>query len=228
MPDFLSHAVSFLQSLPSGVRAVLVLVGGWLVAFVLRFALTWLLDLVRFNAACDRVGISEFLRKGQSRHRPSRLVGLTAYWLVLLIALLQMSRILDIKVVTSFSDRLASTVPGLLAALFIGIIGVVVVSFVGNFVMTVARNAGLAYAALLTRAVKAAGYVLVVGIALEQIDVSGTLIATMLQLLFGAVVFGLALAFGLGCKDIARDAATRFLQNMRERRRADGRTDLEG
>jgi hypothetical protein len=50
----------------------------------------------------------------------------------------------------------------------------------------------------------------------------------MLQLLFGAVVFGLALAFGLGCKDMARDAATRIVQNLREKRRADGRADLEG
>jgi hypothetical protein len=48
------------------------------------------------------------------------------------------------------------------------------------------------------------------------------------QILFAALVFGLALAFGLGCKDIARDAAMRFLQNLREKRRTDERADLEG
>ncbi len=36
------------------------------------------------------------------------------------------------------------------------------------------------------------------------------------------------LAFGLGCKDLARDAAARFLQNLREKRRTDSRPDLEG
>ncbi len=228
MHELVSVASAFLTSLPLVVRALLVLGGGWLSAFVLRWFLTWLLDLVRFNRACDRLGISEFLRKGQARHRPSRLVGLLAYWTVILVALLQMSRILDLKVVTTFSDRLASTVPGLLAALFIGIIGLVVVSFIGNFVMTVARNAGFAYAALLARVVKVAGYVLVIGLALEQVDVSRTIVSVLLQLLFAAVVFGLALAFGLGCKDLARDAASRWLQNLRERRRADGRPDLEG
>ncbi len=228
MHELVSVVSGFLTSLPLVVRALLVLGGGWLAAFVLRWFLTWLLDLVRFNRACDRLGISEFLRKGQARHRPSRLVGLLAYWTVILVALLQMSRILDLKVVTTFSDRLASTVPGLLAALFIGIIGLVVVSFIGNFVMTVARNAGFAYAALLARVVKVAGYVLVIGLALEQVDVSRTIVSVLLQLLFAAVVFGLALAFGLGCKDLARDAASRWLQNLRERRRADGRPDLEG
>lgn len=228
MHDFFSPAVAFLQSLPSVVRALLVLVGGGLAAYFLRFFLTWLLDLVRFNRACDRLGITEFLRKGQARPRPSRLVGLLAYWTVLLVALLQMSRILDIKVVTTFSDRLASTVPGLLAGLLIGIIGLAVVSFIGNFVMTVARNAGFAYSALIARVVKIAGYVLVVGFALEQVDVNRSMISTMLLLLFAAVVFGLALAFGLGCKDLARDAAARFLQNLREKRRTDSRPDLEG
>jgi len=228
MHNLLPSVTTALQSLPPILRAILVLGGGWLAAFVLRWFLTWALDLVQFNRACDRLGISEFLRKGQAMHRPSRLVGLLAYWTVLLVALLQMSRILDIKVVTAFSDRLASTVPGLLAGLFIGIIGLVLVSFIGNFVMTVARNAGFTYAALLARVVKIAGYVLVVGLALEQVDVSRTIVSVLLQLLFAAVVFGLALAFGLGCKDIARDAAARFLQNLRERRRTDGRPDLEG
>jgi hypothetical protein len=221
-------AVSFVGSLPAGLRAVLVLGGGWLAAFLLRFFLSWLLGLVRFNSACDKVGITEFLRKGQVKHPPSALAGVIAYWTILLIALLQMSRILDIKVVTSFSDRLASIVPGLLAGVFIGIIGLVLISFLGNFVMTVARTAGFPHAALLTRIVKIAGYVLVVGIALEQIDLSRTMISAMLQILFAAVVFGLALAFGLGCKDLARDAAARFLQTLRERRRSDGRPDLEG
>ncbi|HET6451246.1 MAG TPA: hypothetical protein VFI08_08035 [Spirochaetia bacterium] len=221
-------AASFIGALPPGLRAVLVLVGGWLAAFFLRFLLTWLLDLVRFNTGSDRLGISEFLRKGQVTHRPSKLAGVLAYWTVLLVTLLQASRILDIRVVTSFSDRLRDIVPGLLAAVFIGIIGLVVVSFIGNFVMTVARTAGFTYAALLARVVKIAGGILVVGIAVQQIDINQTMISSLLQILFAAVVFALALAFGLGCKDIAREAATRLLQNLRERRRTDGRPDLEG
>ena len=227
MKDSVSSIADFMRALP-GLTALLVLVGGWLAAFLLRFILSWFLNLVRFNAACDKVGISEFLRKGQVKHAPSQLVGIIAYWTVLLVALFQIARILDIKVVTAFSDRLSSIVPGLLAAIFIGIIGLVVTSFIGNFVMTVARTAGLPHAALLARVVKVAGYVLVVGLALEQLDMSRTLISSMMQILFAAVVFGAALAFGLGCKDIARDAAARLLQNLRERRRTDGRSDLEG
>ena len=228
MQDIISSISLFMRSLPAGITALLVLLGGWLAAFLLRLILSWLLGLVRFNTVCDKVGISEFLRKGQVTHQPSKLVGIMAYWTVLLVALFQIARLLDIKVVTTFADRLAAIVPGLLAGIFIGIIGLVVISFIGNFVMTVARTAGFPHAALLARVVKIAGYILVLGLALEQIDLSRTMISAMLQILFAAVVFGTALAFGLGCKDMARDAAMRFLKNLREKRRADGRPDLEG
>jgi hypothetical protein len=227
MQETLSSIGAFMKSLP-GLIALLVLVGGWVAAFLLRLILSWFLGLVRFNKACDRVGISEFLRKGQVKYQPSQLMGIIAYWTVLLVALFQIARVLDIKVVTTFSDRLSAIVPGLLAAVFIGIIGLVVIAFIGNFVMTVARTAGFPHAGLLARVVKIAGYILVLGLALEQVDLNRTMISSMVQILFAAVVFGLALAFGLGCKDLARDAATRFLQNLREKRRTDGRADLEG
>lgn len=219
---------SFFRGLPSVALALLVLAGGWIAAALVRLLLWRFLDLVRFNKLCDRVGISEFLRKGQVKNGPSRLVGLIAYWALVLATLFQIARILDIKVVTSFSDRLAAIVPGLLAGIFVGIIGLVIVSFIGNFVMTLARNAGYSHAALLARVVKIAGYVLVAGMALAELEIGRALITTILQILIGAIVFGVALAFALGCKDMARDAAARWLRNLRERSRTDGRSDLEG
>jgi hypothetical protein len=218
----------FLKSLPPGVTALMVLVGGLFAAWLIRLLLSWLLAVVHFNRASEKMGITEFLRKGQAKHQPSELVGIVGYWTVLLVALFQIARILDIKVVTSFSEKLGAIVPGLFAGLFIGIIGLVIVSFIGNFVMTVARTAGSPHAGLLARVVKIAGYILVVALALEQVDLNRMLISTLLQILFAALVFGLALAFGLGCKDMARDAAARFVQNLREKRRTDGRSDLEG
>jgi hypothetical protein len=228
MQTLLSTIGAFLGGLPPGVRALLILLGGCLAAMLLRFLLRKLLELIRFNAFCDKTGVSEFLRKGQVRHPPSRLVGSVAYWSTLLAALFQISRVMDIKVVTSFMDRLTSVVPGLLAGAFIGIIGLVIVSFIGNFVMTLARNAGFPYAALLARVVKVCGYILVTGLALAQVDQDRMLVNSMLQIMFAAVVFGLALAFGIGCKDMARDAAIHWLQNLKEKSRADSRADLEG
>lgn len=228
MGDILSAVGVLLQALPSWVLALLVLAGGWGAALLARLVVWKLLDLIRFNLVCERTGITEFLRKGQVSYLPSRLAGRIAYWTVLVIAFFQISKILDIKVVTSFSDRLEASAPGVLAALFIVIIGLVIVSFVGNFVMTVARTAAFGYAALLARIVKTAGVVLVVGLALEQMNLSGTIITWVFLILVAALALGLALAFGLGCKDMAREWMQRFLRNLREKGRVDKGSDLEG
>jgi hypothetical protein len=175
-----------------------------------------------------RLGIVEFLRKGQVNRQPSRLVGSFAWGLVLVVTFFQVSRQLDIEVVTSFSAQLAASVPGILAALLVTGVGLAVVTFIGNFVMTVAINAAYPHARLLARTVKAVGIVIVLGLALEQANLSRSLVSTMVQILFAAIAFGAALAFGLGCKDLARDAMTRFLRNLREKGRVEKGPDLEG
>jgi hypothetical protein len=70
--------------------------------------------------------------------------------------------------------------------------------------------------------------VLVLSLALEQLNLSRSLLTSLFQILFAAAAFGTALAFGLGCKDIARDAMLRFLRNLREKERAEKGSDLEG
>ncbi len=219
---------AFLASLPPWVSSLLVLAVGGGAAFLLRFLCWKLLPVLRFDRLCVRLGISEFLRKGQVNRLPSRLVGSFAWGVMLLVTFFNVSRQLDIEVVTSFSTQLTASVPQILAALFVVVVGLVVVTFIGNFVMTVAINAAYPHARLVARVVKVTGIVIVLGLALEQANLSRSLVSAMVQILFGAVAFGAALAFGLGCKDIARDAMIRFLRNLREKGRVEKGPDLEG
>ncbi len=228
MASVLASVGAFLQSLPAWARALLVLAVGGGASFLMRFLCWKLLPLVRFDAFCARIGVSEFLRKGQVNRQPSRLVGSFAGGLGLLVTFFQASRQLDIEVVTSYSSELTAAVPHVLAAVLIVVVGLVAVSFVGNFVMTIARNAAYPHAGLVSRAVKVVGIVLVLSLALEQLNLSRSLVTTLFQIAFAAVALGLALAFGLGCKDLAREAMLRFLRNLREKERAGKGPDLEG
>jgi hypothetical protein len=228
MASVLASVSAFLQSLPAWVRALLVLAAGGGASFLARLLCWKLLPLVRFDALCARIGISEFLRKGQVSRQPSRLVGTLAWGVGLLVTFFLVSRQLDIEVVTSYSRELTASVPHLIAALLIVVVGLVAVSFVGNFVMTIARNAAYPHAGLVSRTVKVVGIVLVLSLALEQLNLSRSLVTVLFQIAFAAVALGLALAFGLGCKDLAREAMMRFLRNLREKERAGKGPDLEG
>jgi len=227
MNDVLAVVTRLLQGAP-WLAAALVLVAGWGAAQLARLMLSRFLEVVRFNLLCDRIGMSEFLRKGQVRAKPSRLVGTLAFWAILIIAFFWIARILDIRVLREVSDRITASAPGVAAAIFIGIIGVVAVSFVANFVSTVARTAGYPHTRLLARIVRVGGGIIIADLALEQLHLSGTLLTSLLLILVAAVAFGAALAFGLGCKDLARDALLKYLAGLRERGRLSKGSDLEG
>ena len=89
-----------------------------------------------------------------------------------------------------------------------------------------AGNAALPNARLLVRLIKYVGNLIVVVIALDQVGFGRSIVNSMFLLLFAALSFGTALAFGLGCKDMARDALLKFMRNLREREHRG--TDLEG
>ncbi len=214
--------------LPGGVSALLVLAVGWGAAIVLRLVLAKVLDLARFNHVCEKTGVAEFLRKGQVSYSPARLAGVLVYWIVLLLTLFWSAKLLNLDMAEPLSARLMAALPGFASAILILVVGVIAVSFIANFVMTIARNASFPHARLLSQATRVLGLILVVSLTLEQANIATAMIVTLFQTVLGAVAFGAALAFGIGCKDLARDAMERFLHKLKERSRAGGDSDMEG
>lgn len=215
-------------SLPNWVIALLVLVLGWGAAIIIRLVVSKVLELAKFNQVCGKTGFSEFLRKGQVSYSPAKLIGAIVYWIIFLVILFWSANLLNIKMTETLSERLVTAVPGFVSAVLILVVGVIIVSFVGNFVMTIARNAAFPHARLLSQATKVLGIILVFSLTLEQINIGTTLIISLFLIVLSAIVFGVALAFGLGCKDMARGAMERFLHELREKSRAERDSDLEG
>lgn len=211
---------------PKPLLAAVVLVAGFFGSLFAKALATGILRLIRFDSVSAKTGFSEFLRKGQVSYPPSSLIGILAYWAVLVWALFQISRILDIAIVNAVFDQAVEIVPKLLAALLVSLIGSIIVSFFAKFALTLAGNAALPNARLLSRLIKYGGNILVILIALDQVGLGRSVINSMFVIFFGALMLALALAFGLGCKDIARDAFARFQRTLRERNERG--TDLEG
>ena len=179
METFFDTIRDFWLSLPQTATIPITLVGGWLGAVLLRFLLSRFLALVRLDRLSEKTGAAEFLKKGGVERSASSLAGTLAYWIVLLLTFFSISKMLDIEVVNSLSAVALASVPSLLAALLIVVIGLILISFVSNFVLTVARNAGSLNATLLARIVKYAGNTLVIVIALEELGLGKTIISAM-------------------------------------------------
>ena len=185
--------------------ALVVVIGGWLLAKVARFAATRALRAVNFNVLTERSGLDGFLRQGGMAADTTGIVGTLVYWLVILIALLIAFNGLGLTYITDLLGRVVWFVPNVFVALLVLAFGSYFARFVGNTVVTYCRNIKMQDADFLGKIAQYAILVFVVLIALDHIHVGGEIVRQSFLVLLTGLVFALALAFGLGGKDWAAD-----------------------
>lgn len=197
--------------LPRLVLAVVVLVGGWLIAKLARFAVVKALRTINFHVLTERSGMDSFLRQGGLQGDTSGIFGLLVYWLVILAALIIACNGLGLTYITDLLHRVVLFVPNVFVALIVLAFGSYFARFIGTAVITYTRNIGLPEGELLARLARYAILAVVVLIALDQVNIGGPIVRDSFLIVLGGLVFAVALAVGLGCKDwVARHLEERW------------------
>ena len=196
--------------LPRLALALLVLIVGWLIAKMVRFAISRGLRKVNFHVVTDRAGIDSFLRDGGIRMDATDILAWLIYWIVILAALVVGFNMLGLSYVTDLLSRVLIFVPKVLVALLILAFGAYFAKFVGNAVCAYFRNVHMQDADLLGNLARYAILAFVVLIALDQVNVGGDIVRQTFLILLAGVVFALALAFGLGGREWAAELLDRW------------------
>ncbi len=196
--------------LPRLALAIAVLVAGWLLAKVARFAVVKALRAINFSVLTERAGMDGFLRQGGIETDTTGIFGVLIYWLVILAALIIAFNGLGLTYVTNLLQMVILFVPKVIAALLILAFGAYFARFVGDAVVTYCRNVGVRDASLLGKLAQYAIVAFVVLIALDQVSIGGDIIRESFLVILAGVVFALALAFGLGGKDWAANQLERW------------------
>ena len=183
--------------------ALAIAVAGWLLAKALRFATVMALRALNFHVLSERAGMDEFLQQGGSRRDTADLFGLIVFWLVMLGALIVAFNGLGLAQVTDVLTRVLLFLPRLLIGLTVVVFGLYFARFVGQSVQAWCRGAEIGDAELIGRVVRYAIVTFVVLIAIDHLDIGSGLVQQTFLILLAGVVFGLALAFGIGGKDRA-------------------------
>ena len=191
--------------LPRLLIAVVVVIGGWLLAKVARFALIKALRAINFPVLTERSGMDNFLRQGGMAGDTTSIFGILAYWLVILAALLIAFNGLGLTYITDLLGRVVWFVPNVFVALLVLAFGAYFARFIRDTVTTYGRNVKLQDAMLLGKLAQYAVLAFVVLIALDQIKVGGDIIRESFLILLAGLVFAVALAFGLGGKNWAAE-----------------------
>ncbi len=201
------------------VATLAILVIGWLVAKFLKGLVFRFLLAVRFDIASDRAGIDDVLVRADIRQSPAELLAVLVYWLVLLATLVAAVSALGLNQVSEVLERCLVYAPKIIAAVVVLILGLFLASFLAGVVRTAAANASLAESHALAALVRYAVVAFTAAVTLEELGIAPELVRSAFVIVFGAVALALALAFGLGCKDLAREWMVRYLDSARARRK---------
>jgi hypothetical protein len=195
--------------LPRLLLAIVVLVVGWLVAKLVRFAIVKALHAINFNVVTEKAGIVRFLSQGGADVDTIRVLGGLFYWLVILAALMIAFNSLDLAYVTDLLGRVVLFVPRVMVAVVILVFGAYFARFIGTAVATYLRNLGAREAGLMGRLALYAIMTFAIMIALDQLGL-GDIIRETFLVLVGAIALALALAFGMGGQKRAADLLERW------------------
>jgi len=209
---FLGQVGDFLPRLG---LALIILIAGWLIAKMIRFAINRGLRKVNFHVVTDRAGIDGFLKDGGIRMDATDILAMLVYWIVILTALLIGFNLLGLTYITDLLGRVVLFLPKVMVALLILAFGAYFARFVGNAVTAYCRNVHIQDAELLGRLAQYAIVTFVVLIALDQVNIGGDIVRQSFLIILAGLVFALALAFGLGGKEWAAELLERWWPRKR-------------
>ncbi len=198
--------------IPTLVGALVILILGWVVAKVLQKVTKRFLDIVHFDALTDKAGLKEILSKGGIELTATELFSRLIYWLVMVVVLVMTVNAIGLTVASQLLERLTTYIPKVISALFALIIGMFLANFIAGIVVTAARNAKIPNPELLSSISRWAILIFAGIIALEELGIATLLVSTTFNIFFGAVCLALALAFGLGGKDVAKKILEDFMR----------------
>jgi hypothetical protein len=198
--EFLHQAAALLPRLVLGLFVLLI---GWLVAKVVRFAIEKALRAVNFNVLTERAGTDHFLQHGGLRGDTTTLFGLLAYWVVIIAALMIACSGLGLLYITDLLQRLELFAPKVLVAGLVIVLGSYFARFVGESIETYCRSAQIPDGDMLGKIARYLIMAFVLLIALSQLEVGGDILERTFLIILAGVVLALALAFGLGGREWA-------------------------
>jgi hypothetical protein len=172
---------------------------------------------VRLDALSRKLGIENFLTKGGIRYTLAELIGILIYWLLLLVTFMVAVNAVGLGVAASLLDRVVLYIPNVIASIFILILGMFFATFVASAVQAAAANAGIGQSKLLAKIAEVLVVVFAIAIVFEQLNIGARIIAVSVNIILAAFGLALALAFGLGCKDLAGKAMESFLDKLKKK-----------
>ena len=200
---------TILNALPDIFAAGLIISVAYIAGRLVAGLVTHLLSGIGFDAVLVRLGLSRAPAPG--RRTPSEVVGLLVFLAIILVAATEAARQLNFIVLADLITRFMIFAGEVILGLIIFAIGL----YLANLAGSVIETSRATHAGVLAVAARVAIIVLAGAMALRQMGVASDIINLAFGLLLGAIAVAVALAVGLGSRDIAAREVETLIRSMK-------------
>jgi hypothetical protein len=207
---------SLIGFIPNLVGCLIILFVGYLIARLVKAAVSKLLEAVGLDRALSGSQAGAYVERVSPGARPSRLVGLVAFWFIFIYAIAAAIGALKIPALTNFMANVQDYLPNVIAAVLILVVGVALAGAVGGLVD---RLMGDTPSGRMARAVGPTLILaIVVFMVLNQLKIAPAIVTSTYIALIGMLAVAGALAFGLGGRELAADVMRDAYDSSRDNR----------
>ncbi|GAB3278946.1 mechanosensitive ion channel [Parasphingorhabdus pacifica] len=215
----MSGLQAILGFLPTLIGALIILLIGYVVAKVLQKLIQKGMHKTGVDSKMKETQVGGYVDRMGSKNSPSRLTGRIVFWVVFLFSLVSAIGALGIPALSGFMNQVLGYLPNVIAALAIFVIAGLVAGAVSSLATSTLGDTASG------KIVSTVGPTLVMAIGvfmiLTQLGIAPAIVQITYTALMGAIALGLALAFGLGGRDIAADMLSSGYRKAKEEQPTD-------
>jgi small-conductance mechanosensitive channel len=202
------------EFLPRLLVMLVIVFVGLLVAYVLKTLLRALLHVTRLDRLSEEAGASRFLRMA-ALPSMTELLSRSLFWVTWSGFILIGVSVLGVAGLQEQISRLFLLLPAIFVAILILFLGLVTANFLSRAALLAAVNAGYPSPKIVSWSIRFVIWALAIAMALEVVGVARQTVIAAFSIIFGAFMLGLAIAFGLGGQDVAREFLERTLKEKK-------------
>jgi hypothetical protein len=193
-----------IEFLPNLLAALVILIIGFVFAGILKWVFLKIFRSIDLDKYFQRLGIMGILRKSGIDDPFSVLLSKVIKWTTVVVFVIISLYTLNSPTVERLLESFFFYLPSVFVAALILLFGYVLSNFIGRAALIASVNAGIKVSGLIGKLVKLTIFLLAVTMALEQLGIGKGTIIIAFTLVFGGIVLALAIAFGLGGKEVAK------------------------
>jgi len=197
-------ARGFAHYLPRLIVMLIIAFVGWVVAYLLKVLARSILRLTKFPELSENAGATRLLNQA-ALPSSTELLSRCVFWVAWVGFILLGVSVLGIVGLQEYISRFFLFLPRLFVALVILFLGLLAASFFSRAALLAAVNANFRSSRLLSISIRIIISIFALSMVFEVLGVAEETMLIAFGTAFGALMLGLAIAFGIGGKDVARE-----------------------